>query len=172
METATTKVFVGRLAWETRDDGLKEFFEKIGPVLDAKVIMDNRTGRSKGYGFVTFESLEAAVRAVAEGNDAELDGRTIKVAESQDRPRDGSSYRPYRRNNDSGFSDRNNGDRRGGYRSRYTGSSGGGGGYQSRSNGDGNSGYQGRRNYNNGGDREQRSYSNYRGDNNSREQQD
>jgi cold-inducible RNA-binding protein len=81
------KLFVGGLSWGTADAGLREAFEKYGTVLDAKVISDRETGRSRGFGFVTFEDDAAADRAVAEMNGREIDGRTVRVNEAQDKPR-------------------------------------------------------------------------------------
>ncbi|RWW15989.1 hypothetical protein GW17_00020152 [Ensete ventricosum] len=48
-----TKVFVGGLAWEMQMDALREHFEKYGEILEAVIISDKVTGRSKGYGFVS-----------------------------------------------------------------------------------------------------------------------
>lgn len=48
------KLFVGGLAWATTDDGLRQAFERFGQVAEAKVIMDRETGRSRGFGFVSF----------------------------------------------------------------------------------------------------------------------
>ncbi|XP_009384906.2 probable RNA-binding protein ARP1 isoform X1 [Musa acuminata AAA Group] len=62
-ETTLTKVFVGGLAWETQKDALREHFEKYGEILEAVIISDKVTGRSKGYGFVTFKKAEAAKKA-------------------------------------------------------------------------------------------------------------
>ncbi|KAK9154142.1 hypothetical protein Sjap_001622 [Stephania japonica] len=62
-DTTLTKVFVGGLAWETQKDYLKEHFEKYGEILEAVIISDKVTGRSKGYGFVTFKEAEAAKKA-------------------------------------------------------------------------------------------------------------
>ena len=47
-----TKVFVGGLAWETQKETMKKYFEQFGEILEAVVITDKATGRSKGYGFV------------------------------------------------------------------------------------------------------------------------
>lgn len=52
-DTTFTKVFVGGLAWETRSDTLRRYFEQFGDILEAVVIADKNTGRSKGYGFVS-----------------------------------------------------------------------------------------------------------------------
>ncbi|XP_066370977.1 uncharacterized protein [Miscanthus floridulus] len=59
-DTTFTKVFVGGLAWETRSEGLRAHFEVYGDILEAVVITDRATGRSKGYGFVTFRDAESA----------------------------------------------------------------------------------------------------------------
>ncbi len=81
------KVFVGGMSWNTNDQGLREAFEQFGTVVDAKVITDRETGRSKGFGFVTFDTEESASQAIAEMDGKELDGRTVKVNEAQERPR-------------------------------------------------------------------------------------
>ncbi|XP_073002729.1 uncharacterized protein [Typha latifolia] len=62
-DTTLTKVFVGGLAWETQSESLRRHFEPFGDILEAVVIADKSTGRSKGYGFVTFRDPESARRA-------------------------------------------------------------------------------------------------------------
>ncbi|KMS95528.1 hypothetical protein BVRB_007350 [Beta vulgaris subsp. vulgaris] len=62
-DTTLTKVFVGGLAWETPKQALFEHFEKYGEIFEAVIISDKITGRSKGYGFVTFKEPEAAKKA-------------------------------------------------------------------------------------------------------------
>jgi RNA recognition motif-containing protein len=54
-DTTFTKVFVGGLAWETNKEGMRGYFEQFGDILEAVVIADKNTGRSKGYGFVSYE---------------------------------------------------------------------------------------------------------------------
>jgi heterogeneous nuclear ribonucleoprotein A1/A3 len=58
------KVFVRGLAWETKTEHLKEAFSVFGDVQEGAVIFDKSTGKSRGYGFVTFVDMEAAQRAV------------------------------------------------------------------------------------------------------------
>ncbi|GAA0152616.1 hypothetical protein LIER_11051 [Lithospermum erythrorhizon] len=58
-----TKVFVGGLAWETQKETLRVHFEKYGEILEAVIILDKATARSKGYGFVTFKEPKAAKKA-------------------------------------------------------------------------------------------------------------
>ncbi|XVF10168.1 hypothetical protein REPUB_Repub07fG0159500 [Reevesia pubescens] len=62
-DTTYTKIFVGGLAWETKKDTLKRYFEQFGEILEAVVINEKSTGRSKGYGFVTFKAADSAMRA-------------------------------------------------------------------------------------------------------------
>ncbi|TKY64152.1 RNA-binding protein ARP1 [Spatholobus suberectus] len=62
-DTTSTKIFVGGLAWETQRDTMRRYFEQFGEILEAVVIIDKNTGKSKGYGFVTFKDSEAAVKA-------------------------------------------------------------------------------------------------------------
>lgn len=52
-DTTYTKVFVGGLAWETHSETLHRYFEQFGEILEAVVITDKHSGRSKGYGFVS-----------------------------------------------------------------------------------------------------------------------
>ncbi len=74
-----TKLFFGGLAWGTTEAGLRQACEAYGPVTEVRIITDHATGRSRGFGFVTFETEEAAQRAKNEMDGSILDGRTIKV---------------------------------------------------------------------------------------------
>ncbi len=85
----SNKLFVGGLSWGTSDDGLRDAFAEFGSVTDAKVITDRETGRSRGFGFVTFSSQDEATAAMNAMNGAELDGRTLNVNEAHDKPRGG-----------------------------------------------------------------------------------
>ncbi|XWS76814.1 hypothetical protein CRYUN_Cryun01aG0209700 [Craigia yunnanensis] len=73
-DTTFTKIFVGGLAWETQRDTMGRYFEQFGEILEAVVIIDKNTGRSKGYGFVTFKDPEAAMRACQNPSPV-IDGR-------------------------------------------------------------------------------------------------
>ena len=81
------KLFVGGLSWGTSDDGLRAAFEKFGEIVEAKVVLDRDTGRSRGFGFVTFADDAMAIRAMEEMNGTELEGRNIRVDEAHDRRR-------------------------------------------------------------------------------------
>lgn len=80
------KLFVGGLSWGTTDDSLHGAFSQFGEIVEAKVITDRETGRSRGFGFITFADDDGANQAVSEMDGTELDGRTIKVNEAQDKP--------------------------------------------------------------------------------------
>ncbi|AQK99157.1 RNA-binding (RRM/RBD/RNP motifs) family protein [Zea mays] len=73
-DTTYTKVFVGGLAWETQKETMRKYFEQFGEILEAVVITDKNTGRSKGYGFVTFRDSDAAMRACVDPAPV-IDGR-------------------------------------------------------------------------------------------------
>jgi RNA recognition motif. (a.k.a. RRM, RBD, or RNP domain) len=74
-----TKLFLGKLSYDTTDDSLRERFAQFGTVISATVIRDRDTNQSKGFGFVEMESAEAAQAAINALDGKELDGRTIVV---------------------------------------------------------------------------------------------
>ena len=81
----SNKLFVGGLSWDTDDNGLRDAFEPYGEIREAKVITDRETGRSRGFGFVTYNSPDDATKAMEAMNGASLDGRNLKVDIAQDR---------------------------------------------------------------------------------------
>jgi RNA recognition motif-containing protein len=83
------KLFVGSLSWDTNDQGLREAFSAHGEISEAVVVSDRDTGRSRGFGFVTFENDESADKAVAALNGTQLDGRSIRVDVAQAKQRSG-----------------------------------------------------------------------------------
>ncbi|PKI45991.1 glycine-rich RNA-binding protein RZ1A [Punica granatum] len=83
------RCFIGGLAWSTSDRGLKDAFEKFGHLLEAKVVVDKYSGRSRGFGFVTFDEKKAMEEAIEAMNGLELDGRNIIVEKAQ--PSQGSA---------------------------------------------------------------------------------
>ena len=83
------KLFVGGLSWNTDDAELRNAFEAHGEVTEAKVINDRETGRSRGFGFVTFVDGASADAAAHALDGASLDGRTIRVNEAEQKPRGG-----------------------------------------------------------------------------------
>jgi len=87
------KLFVGGVSWGTTDDGLREAFERFGEVSEAKIITDRETGRSRGFGFVTFDNDEDADNAIREMDGTELDGRSVRVNEARERTGGGGARR-------------------------------------------------------------------------------
>lgn len=85
------KVYVGNLPFGVDDDKLQELFSAFGEVEEVTVIKDKFSGRSKGFGFVTFKNSEDAKNAISEMNEKEIEGRALKVNEAKpmdpDRPR-------------------------------------------------------------------------------------
>lgn len=80
------KIYVGNISYDTTEDNLRDFFEQYGNITDIKLISDYQTGRSKGFGFVTFSSDNEGEAALA-GNGAELDGRKLNVNTARDNDR-------------------------------------------------------------------------------------
>jgi hypothetical protein len=79
------KLFVGGLSWDTTSEGLRAAFSKFGTVVEATVIPDRDTGKSRGFGFVSFENSRDADECVKQMHGAELDGRTLKVNRAEAR---------------------------------------------------------------------------------------
>ena len=90
-------IYVSNLGFNVQDEDLKEFFTPFGEVTSAKIITDRETGRSRGFGFVEMTDAEASKKAIAELNDATIDGRTIKVTEAKPKEQKSSgSFNPFR----------------------------------------------------------------------------
>jgi len=104
------KVYVGNLSWGTTDESLRNAFISFGQITDSIVMRDRETGRSRGFGFVTYGSEQEADAAILAMNEQELDGRRIKVNLANARPGGGAA--PF-----------------GGASNNYQGQGGGGGGY-------------------------------------------
>ena len=73
------KLFVGGLPWRMTNEELKEMFEEAGEVTDAFIPRDRETGRSRGFGFVEFATVEAAQAAVEKFDQMDYDGRALNV---------------------------------------------------------------------------------------------
>ena len=78
-------IYVGNLSYEVTEEELKEAFEVFGEVETVKVIKDNDTGRSKGFGFVEMSNNANAQSAINGLNAKELKGRTLNVNEARPR---------------------------------------------------------------------------------------
>ncbi|EOA27643.1 hypothetical protein CARUB_v10023790mg [Capsella rubella] len=80
------RVYVGNLSWGVDDMALESLFAEQGKVVEARVIYDRDSGRSKGFGFVTYNSSQEVQNAINSLNGADLDGRQIRVSEAEARP--------------------------------------------------------------------------------------
>ena len=76
----TNKIYVGNLSYRTAEDQLSQHFGKFGQISSTVIVIDRASNRSKGFGFITFETDAAAQQAVQEMNGKEIDGRTVKVS--------------------------------------------------------------------------------------------
>ncbi|KAB8106255.1 hypothetical protein EE612_040503 [Oryza sativa] len=81
----SSKLFVGGLSYATDDTTLKDVFSHYGDVLEARIIIDRDTGKSKGYGFITYTSSEEAAAAVTAMDGKDLQGRIVRVSTANDR---------------------------------------------------------------------------------------
>jgi RNA recognition motif-containing protein len=139
-------IFVGSLPFSLEEAELKGFFEEYGEVTSARIITDKFSGRSKGFGFIEMPIEEEAKKAIEELNGAEVDGRSIVVNESIEKPKDGTR-RPggggFNRGGGGGFNRGGGGDR-GGYN---RGGGGDRGGYNRGGSGGGDRGGSRRSNY-------------------------
>ena len=89
-----TKLFVGKLSYDSTDDKLRELFAQYGTVESAQVIKDRDSGMSKGFAFVEMTKAEEAQAAINALDGKEFDGRIIAVSVArprEDRPRTGGN---------------------------------------------------------------------------------
>ena len=127
-----TKIYVGNLPWRATDAQLSQLFGNHGEVIDAKIVTDRETGRSRGFGFVTMATDEAAQAAIRALNGYSLEGRSLVVNEAREQSGGGGGY--------GGGGGRSGGG--GGY-GGGGGRSGGGGGYGGGGGRSGGGGYGG-----------------------------
>jgi cold-inducible RNA-binding protein len=91
----STKLFIGKLSYDTTDGSLRAEFAKYGTVVSAAVIMDRDSGRSKGFGFVEMETAEEAQAAIAALHEKDFEGRMIVVSIAkprEDRPQGSNNF--------------------------------------------------------------------------------
>jgi RNA recognition motif-containing protein len=84
-ESMNTRLFVGNLSFHTTEDDLQQVFAEYGEVLDLKIMQDRETGRSRGFGFVTMGNADEAKKAMDALDGTELDQRTLRVNEAEQR---------------------------------------------------------------------------------------
>lgn len=81
------KIFVGNLSWKATEDQLRALFEPYGEVVSVKIIVDQYTGKSKGFGFVEFKNSDDAQRALNELNEKLFLDRNLRLSFAQERGR-------------------------------------------------------------------------------------
>ena len=79
------RLYVGNLSYGTNETDLRDLFAQLGNVAEVKVVMDRETGRPRGFAFVEMSTDSEAQEAIAQLNGRELDGRTLKINEAQER---------------------------------------------------------------------------------------
>lgn len=100
-------IYVSNLSFNVQDEDLRDFFTPYGDVTSAKIILDRETNRSRGFGFVEMSDDTAAKKAIAELDQATVEGRTVKVMEAKPKEnRSSGSFSPFRQNNNGGNRDR------------------------------------------------------------------
>jgi RNA recognition motif-containing protein len=92
-------IYVGNLSYNSTEDALRDLFGAYGTVERAKIITDQFTGRSKGFGFIEMADRDEGMNAIRELDAKELDGRTIKVNEAKPRQSSGGGGGGGRDNN-------------------------------------------------------------------------
>lgn len=89
------RLYVGNLPYAMTTDALKSLFSSCGSIVNAKIIMDRETNKSKGFGFVEFSSDEEGAKAIDTLNGKDVGGRPLKVTPAtaeQDRPVGGRRF--------------------------------------------------------------------------------
>jgi len=82
-------IYVGNLSYDTTEEDLEKAFEIYGAVDTVRVIKDNYSGRSKGFGFVEMPTKSEAQSAIEGLNGKDLKGRSLNVSEARPRARRG-----------------------------------------------------------------------------------
>ena len=80
------RLYVGNLPFSANTETLRQAFASSGEVTDVHVVTDRESGRSRGFGFVTMGNAQEAANAIAAMNGADLDGRSLRVNEAEERP--------------------------------------------------------------------------------------
>jgi len=89
------KIYVGNLSYDTTEEKLSNLFAQHGEIVSVKAITDKFTGKSKGFAFVEMVNDNEAKAAINALNGMDLDGRSIKVNEALDKPRERSNQNSY-----------------------------------------------------------------------------
>ena len=87
-----TRLYVGNLPFSATEEAVRNLFAPHGTVEKISLINDRDTGRPRGFGFVEMSNADAS-RAMQALNGQDMDGRSLKINEAQDKPRTGGYSR-------------------------------------------------------------------------------
>ena len=90
------KIYVGNLSFDSSEDELKGLFEGYGAVDSVKIIVDQYTNRSRGFGFIEMQNREEGLKAIQEVDSKDLGGRSLKVNEARPKTNSGDGRRSTR----------------------------------------------------------------------------
>ncbi|XP_074588696.1 uncharacterized protein LOC141844557 [Curcuma longa] len=141
----TKKIFVGGIPTSLTEDELKEHFSSYGEVVEHQIMFDHTTGRSRGFGFVTFKDEESVDKIISKGKMHDFDGKQVEIKRAEPK-RSGGNQRKNERANYDAHSGSGSG-----YRANSYGYGGGGGGRYDMYYGGGSAGYGYGRGYGYGG---------------------
>jgi len=97
-----TKIFVGNLNFQMTEDDLENLFSQFGKISELKMIKDFETGRSKGFGFITYSAQQEAELAISSMNGKDIEGRSLRVNLAENKERGGSGGGGFKRNSGGG----------------------------------------------------------------------
>jgi RNA recognition motif-containing protein len=83
------KIYVGNLSFDSSEDELKGLFERYGAVDSVRIIVDQFTNRSRGFGFIEMQNREEGLKAIQELDSKDLGGRSLKVNEARPKTNSG-----------------------------------------------------------------------------------
>lgn len=86
MSDQVATVYVGNLPWQTTEDDLARLFGQFADVVNARIIQDRETGRSRGYGFIDLAAAEQVGAVCAMLNRCQLNGRCLEVRPARAKP--------------------------------------------------------------------------------------
>jgi len=87
------KLFIGNLPFTMEEEELKTKLEEFGKVESIKIIKDRETGKSRGFGFASYETQAEAEKAIVALNNQEISGRKLRVNMADDKPKRGDRQR-------------------------------------------------------------------------------
>ncbi|XP_047342491.1 heterogeneous nuclear ribonucleoprotein 1 [Impatiens glandulifera] len=90
------KIFVGGILPSLSEDEFKDYFSSYGVIVEQQIMFDHNTGRSRGFGFVTFENEEAVEKVLSGGKTHELGGKQVEIKRAIPKNDNGSDRQTHR----------------------------------------------------------------------------